>query len=506
MPFALAARTAEGLLMIAVLGGQYLAASALAYVLPGAARFWRERIHRLGGPWFASCCRRHGALLLKVGQVVGSRPDILPLAWVDACAELRDQAPARSHAQVLAVLSQAYEGRIDEHLRDIEPQPIASASFGQVHRARLPDGRMVAVKVQHGDLGPRVAIDLALLGLALRLVRLAAPSWPVGLVNEEITRTSREEQDYLHEALAADRLRGVLARSGIRVPQVHLEHTRERVLVTEFAPGETLARTDLASLPRERREALAQRIAGAWVDMLLEEGLFHADPHGGNFILDGDDLWVIDFGMTAAIGPRERHIYARFLSRLSRGDTDGMVDALVELGVLLPGADLDAIRALAREIYVSLGSLNPRSFKGSRRERELSQKATGFLRRARGLAFPRHTILLARALGLIEGVCGELDPARNILDIVRPRLVRMSSLRGRLDDWLETARTRLQRWIELPERLDQLLARPAALDTTPLLAGMALIAALLLPEGAWRLTAACAAGLALAAALLRRRG
>lgn len=80
MLFALAARTAEGLLMIAVLGGQYLAASGLAIVLPAAARFWRERIHRFGGPWFASCCRRHGALLLKVGQVVGSRPDILPLA------------------------------------------------------------------------------------------------------------------------------------------------------------------------------------------------------------------------------------------------------------------------------------------------------------------------------------------------------------------------------------------------------------------------------------------
>lgn len=504
MLLALAARAGEGLAMIAVLGGQYLAAALLGRIWPGAGRLWRDRIHHAGGPWFASYCRRHGALLLKIGQVVGSRPDILPLAWVDACAALRDQAPARPFHLVRRVLDRAYEGRIAEHLVDLEPEALASASFGQVHRARLPDGTLVAVKVQHGDLGPRVAVDLALLGLALRLVRLAAPSWPVGMVREEITRTSREEQDYLHEALAAERLRPVLARNGIEVPQVYLEHTRETVLVTAYAAGETLARTDVSRLPRARREELAQRVANAWIDMLLEEGLFHADPHGGNFILDGERLWVIDFGMTAAIGPHERVVYARFLTRLARGDTDGMVDALVDLGVFLPGADLAEIRTLARDIYEGLGSLNPRSFKGSKRERELSDKASGFLRRARGLAFPRHTILLARALGLVEGVCGELDPSRNLLDIVRPRLVRLSTLRGRVDDWLRDAGDRLRTWLDLPDRIERLMARPAGNDLTPLVAGIALVAAMLLPDVPWRLAAVAAAGLALAAALLRR--
>ena len=504
MLFALAARAGEGLAMIAVIGGQYLATAVLGKVWPGAGRLWRDRIHRVGGPWFASYCRRHGALLLKIGQVVGSRPDILPLAWVDACAALRDQAPARPFRLVRRVLDRAYEGRIAEHLVDLESEPIASASFGQVHRARLPDGTVVAVKVQHGDLGPRVAVDLALLDIALRLFRLAAPTWPLAPMREEIARTSREEQDYLHEALAAERLRPLLARHGIEVPHVYLEHTRETVLVTTFAPGTTLASTVVSELPRAQREELAQRIATAWIDMLLEEGFFHADPHGGNFIIDGERLWVIDFGMTAAIGPHERMIYARFLGRLARGDTDGMVDALVELGVLLPGADLSEIRALARDIYQSLGALNPRTFKGSRRERELSAKASSFLRRARGLAFPRHTILLARSLGLIEGVCGELDPSRNIIDLVRQRLLRFSTLRGQIDDWLSVARKRLREWLELPELIDRQLSRPVGTDFSPLLAGITLVAAMQLPDGHWRLVAVVAAGIALVCSLLRR--
>lgn len=503
---ALAARAGEGAAMLVLLGGPYLVMAGLGRLWPGGGRAGCNALHRLGGPWFAGFCRRHGALMLKVGQVVGSRPDLLPLAWVDACADLRDQAPARPWRTVRGTLARAYEGRTAEHLLEIEQRPIASASFGQVHRAKLPDGTTVAVKVQHAGLGPLVATDLLLLRAALSMLRLAVPDWPVELMLEEIQRTSREEQDYLHEAIAAGRLRPLLQRNGLTAPQVYLEHTRETVLVTAFAPGTTLAQLDLASLPRERRRELAERIAGAWIAMLLDEGFFHADPHGGNLILDGEQVWVIDFGMTASLTPLDRLRYAQFLRRLGERDVDGMVAALVQLGVLLPGADLDAIRSLAQELFDGLGQLNPRAFKGSQRERELSAKVSAFLRRARGLAFPRHTILLTRALGLLEGVCGELDPERNLIDIVRPRLRLLTTARGRLEDLLAEGRQRLTRWLELPERLERIerqLGRPAQVDLSPVIAGLALVAALLLPPGTWRLVAAIAAGLGLVLTLRR---
>lgn len=501
---ALAARAAEGLALICCIGLPCLVASVIGRFSRTLASSITRRVHAVGGPWFASFCRRQGALLLKLGQVVASRPDVLPLSWVDACSHLRDQAPARSWASVEAVLLRAYEGRIADHLVDIERTPIAAASFGQVHRAKLRDGTQVAVKVQHGDLGPKVAIDLALLRLTLALVRIASPTWPVGLIADEVARTSRQEQDYLHEATAAERLRPLLARHRIEVPKVHLEHTRDTVLVTEFAAGETLARMDASTLPKALREDLVQRLVAAWLDMLLDEGLLHADPHGGNLILDGERLWLIDFGMTTEIGPHERLQYARFLARLARDDIDGMVDELVGLGVLLPGTDLADVRALAREIYGQLGNLNPRTFKGSRREAELSAKVASFMRRGGGIAFPRHTILLSRALGLIEGVCGELVPDQPLFALAKPRLQRLVSPLGLAQDWLVDLGQRLQRFIDLPERIERVLERQRGVDLTPLVGGVVLIAAILLPDSPWRIAAAALAGVALLAAVLRR--
>ncbi len=500
----LAARAAEGLLLIGVVGLPCLVAGQVKRVHRRLGSALADRAHALGGPWFASYCRRHGALLIKLGQVVASRPDLLPLAWVDACASLRDQAPPRPWASVLGVLEQAYERRVADHLRDLDPVPLASASFGQVHRARLLDGTAVAVKVQHADLGPKVAVDLALFRLAMQLIRIGAPGWPVGLIADEVTRTSREEQDYLHEATAAERLRPLLERHRLSVPRVFLAHTRDTVLVTEFAPGTTFARSDLSKLPPALRADFATRIVDAWLAMLLDDGLVHADPHGGNLIIDGERLWLIDFGMTTEIGAFERLQYARFLTRLASDDVDGMVDALAELGVLLPDADLEDVRKLAREIYSQLGSLNPRTFKGSRREAELSRKVSAFLRRGRGIAFPRHTILLSRALGLIEGVCGELVPERNLTDLAKPRLVRLMSPLGLARDWLSDAKQRIQRILELPDRIEKAIATRPGSDSTPVLAAILLVVAVLLPDGPWRIAAACAAGVGVMLAVLRR--
>jgi len=505
MAFAVVRRGGEGLLLIATLGVTYLLAARLRRWWPRAGEAWRTSTHRWGAPWFASYCRRHGALLIKLGQAVASRPDLLPLIYVDACAPLRDQAPARPFAALRRTLDRAYEGRVADHLPWIDETPLASASFGQVHRAHLPDGTLVAIKIQHPDLGPKVAMDLSLLRLALRLFAAATPGWPTGMVYDEIARTSREEQDYLCEADAAERLRPLLAKRGLLVPQVRREHTREHVLVMEFAPGVTLASVRIADLDPGVRRDFAHRIIDAWLDMTLEAGFFHGDPHAGNFIVDGKNLWLIDFGMTASLGPHERMLYARFLVCVARSDTDGMIDVLTELGVVLPGADLGGLKMLAREVFSQLAHLNPRSFKNSRREKEISEKVANFLRRMEGLAFPRHTILLTRALGLVEGLIGELVPEESLLILARPRLTRLSSFRGRLRDLLADATDRLKRLADLPDRIERMLSAPrASLDFTPVLAALVLIAALEAPEP-WRMWAASAAALALVLSVLSRK-
>jgi ubiquinone biosynthesis protein len=505
MAFAVLRRGGEGLLLIACLGVNYLLAARLRRWWPSAGERWRSATHAWGAPWFASYCRRHGALLIKLGQAVASRPDLLPLVYVDACAALRDQAPKRPFAEVRPTLEHAYEKRIAEHLPWIDEVALASASFGQVHRARLPDGTLVAIKIQHPDLGPKVAMDLALLRLALRLFALVTPGWPTGMVYDEIARTSHEEQDYLCEADAAERLRPLLARHRVLVPQVRREHTREHVLVMEFAAGATLASIRISDLEPRLRRDFAERIIDAWLDMALEEGFFHGDPHAGNFIVDGDKLWLIDFGMTASLGASQRVLYTRFLVCVASGNTDGMIDVLTELGVVLPGADLDGLKALAREVYSQLAHLNPRAFKNSRREQDISEKVASFLRRMQGLAFPRHTILLTRALGLVEGLIGELVPEEGLLTLARPRLTRLANVRSRLRDLFNDARERLKRFYALPERIERLLSAPrSGPDFTPLLTALVLIAAMQAPEP-WRPWAVGFAGGALLLSVMKRR-
>lgn len=498
-------RGGEGLLLIVWVGWQYAGSALLGRVAPAAARTWRRRVHAQGGPWLASYARRRGALLIKLGQYVASRPDIFPPAYTEACAHLRDQAPARSLATMQATLEAAYEGRLAAHLAWIDPLPLASASFGQVHRARTAAGAAVAVKIQYPDLAPAVAMDLRLVRLALWLFARLYPGWPLHLVGEEITRTSREEQDYLHEGLAADRLRPVLAKRGLRVPRILWEHTRERVLVMEFAHGATLAGSDLAALPAAERRAIAERVVDGWLDMLLDEGLVHGDPHAGNLVRSPDGrLWVIDFGMTVEIGPGERQSYRRFLAALARDDVDAMVDALEEIGVLVPGADRAALRRLAHDIYAGLGKLSPMAFKGSQRQAELAGKVAAFIGGSGGIVFPRHTVVLSRALALVEGLCLELEPGRNLLDIARPRLARLASPWAVARDALAEAGILWRRLRQLPDRLDELLApRSTGPGLGAMLAAILLLAALQLDPGAWRLTAAIAASAALLAALRR---
>ncbi len=503
MAFSLLRRGTEGVALLTVLGLQYLIAARFDRLWSRPARAWRDQLHRWGAPWFASYCRRHGALMIKLGQAVASRPDLLPLTYVDACRGLRDQAPARPFPIIRQALSRAYEGRIAEHFSQIDEEPLAAASFGQVHRARLVDGTPVAIKVQYPDLGPRVAMDLALLRLTLRLFTLAIPNWPTYLIYEEIARTSREEQDYLCEATAAERLRPLLAKRGVAVPHVRFEHTRDTVLVMEFAAGTTLASIDLATLSRPQRRSIATRIIDAWLDMALVEGFFHGDPHGGNFIVDGDTVWLIDFGMTASLEPADRLLYAKFLRHVAAEDSDAMIEVLAELGVLLPGADLAGLKVLARELFSQLATLNPRAFKGSRREAELSAKVQDFLRRSRGIAFPRHTILLSRALGLVEGLVGELVPEDSLLNLAKPRIVALGTLRSQLRDLLGATQAKLRRWIDLPQRIEAALAPRPGPDWTPLIAGLVLVAAMQVADP-FRPWAVGGAGLALILCLLRR--
>lgn len=499
-------RIIAGLALLAWLAPQYLAIICVNKVWRAPGRAWRRWLDRHGARLFTAHARHHGALLIKLGQFVASRPDIFPLAYVDACAPLRDQAPARPYAVVRQVLDDVYEGHTSEHLARVEETALAAASFGQVHRAWLTDGTLVAVKVQYPELPRSVAADLWIVRLALRLFSLALRGWPLDQVYREIERTSREEQDYLHEGSAADRLRPGLAKFGLSVPAIKWAHTREKVLVMEFASGVTLGQFDITSITTEERRRLADSLIDGFLYMLLDEGFFHADPHAGNLLYDNGRLWLIDFGMTSTISRRDTALYRRFLDRLREHDTDGMVDVLTDLGWTLPTADRAHLKGLAREVYDSLAHLDPQSFKGSRRQAELGAKIQEFLRRMEGIVFPQHTVLLSRATSLIEGVCMQLVPGANLLDLIRPRLGRLTTLRGQVRNLTADLKDLWKAYRGLPDKVDALLAKQSApFPLMAIMGALLLIAALQLEASSARTVAVMLAAVLTVVGLLRRR-
>jgi ubiquinone biosynthesis protein len=490
-----------GLWLIALIAPAYIG-MALIEALGRAPPRARSALDRWSSARFVAYARTHGALLIKVGQFIASRPDLFPEIWLDTCSTLLDQAPPRPFAAMRPVLEAAYDGNVEARFAEIEELALAAASFGQVHRARLHDGRVVAVKIQYPGLARLVAVDVRLVRLAMRLIRVVMRGFPFRDLAGELARMSRAELDYLQEAASADRLRPCLRRHGLDAPGVLWEHTRQRVLVMEYAEGVTLARIDFSQWTPERRLALAETIVDACLSMLLDEGLYHADPHAGNFIWDGRKLWLIDFGLTASVSRTEAELYRRFLAHLQHQDVDGMLDTLMRLGFVLPELERDELRALARDLYASLRDYAPRAMRGSRRQLEIGWRIGVMLRSAHGLIFPQHTILLARATGLLEGLCAELTPERSFIGLVRPLLARRFTVWTHAQRLIDEAREMWTALRSLPERIARLRSR-ADRTAHAVVAGCVLLASLHIPEGPLKDVAMVLSGAAAVLAMVR---
>ena len=183
-----------------------------------------------------------------------------------------------------------------------------------------------------------------------------------------------------------------------------------------------------------------------------------------------------------------------------------MVDVLVELGWTLPTADRVQLKRLAREVYDSLAHLDPQTFKGSRRQVELGSKIAEFLRRMDGIIFPQHTVLLSRATSLLEGVCMELVPGINMLDLIRPRLSRLTTIHGQIKNFIEDLQSMWKAYRRLPDHVNALLAKKEpTFPLLPILSALLLIAALQLTPSTERDIAIIATAVGIIFGILKLR-
>ena len=367
---------------------------------------------------------------MKVGQVVSFiDPHGLPADELDAfqakLAELRDSGPRASFPEMKKVLEQDLGDRISNLFADFDPEAVAAASIGQVYRARLRDGRDVAVKIQYPRVAAAVRADLQNLGLLLRAAKRLAPGLDVGATASEIRERITEELDYEHEAQAqrmfARRWRG---HPFIVIPGVVSELSRERVLVSEWVDG--IRFEHVQSAPRSTRDRVGEIVFRFFFGSLYRFGQFSGDPHPGNFQLLADGrVAFLDFGMTKMVPRRAIEAELGVLRASLERDAEAVHAGLADLGFFDPGDPrFDSGRLLAhvRSLNAWYGSDEPLTLTPEYVSRILvdaGDPRSEYWDAMRHGTMPADSLFANRMQGMTLGVIGQLRATANWHRIMR---------------------------------------------------------------------------------------
>ena len=411
-------------------------------VLPrfGLARFAaRGRIRRLQklARRFHDLAADLGGLMIKVGQFLSSRLDILPPEITRELEGLQDEVAPEPFARIVEQIERELGIPLDRAFASIDETPIAAASLGQAHRARLSPGiaadegfENVVVKVLRPGIEQIVEVDLAALrrvGRWLSRVRLVNRRADAPALVEEFATTSLEEIDYGHEAINVERFAGDFADDPrVGTPDVVWERSARRVLTLSDVTAIKI--TDVAGLVAAGIDpnAVAAELARATFEQIFVAGFFHADPHPGNIFVTpsaehGFTLTFIDFGMMGEITDELRTGLQQFIFAVAARDARGWVVASQRLGVLLPSADTVELERAITALFDRFGGMGVAEL--TRIDpRELEQFALQFSELVRTLPFqlPENYLLLVRTISLISGVTSALNRDFNMWDAVDP--------------------------------------------------------------------------------------
>jgi predicted unusual protein kinase regulating ubiquinone biosynthesis (AarF/ABC1/UbiB family) len=448
--------------------------------LRGLSTRSRPRRLRAIAASFRALAVRQGGVLIKVGQFLSARLDVMPREVIAELAELQDEVGAERFEDIRRVIEEEYGEPLENRFVEFDPVPVASASIGQVHAARIcrtaPDGQpcpSVVVKVQRPRIRQIVEADLAAIRVAggwLQRMESVRRHVHLPALIDEFSRTLFEEIDYVQEGKNAERFAANFkGREEVRVPGVVWSHTTRRVLTLQDVGAIKI--TDYAAIEAAgvSRAKVAERLLDIYLKQVFEDGFFHADPHPGNlFVLPdvrapaGWRLVFVDFGMTGTLPPDTFEALREALVSIATRDAGRLVAVFRRLRILLPGADLDLVERACERVFDTVWG------KSTRDMMQMSMaEATAFADEFGDLLYqmpfqvPENLIMLGRCVSILAGIASGLDSDFNVWTRLAPyarKLVEKDGP-GRLGGILQEIAGVARILARLPRRSESFISR-----------------------------------------------
>ena len=400
--------------------GYFLRRNRLGDLVPGGTRDGTEAVVSDRGRRLREMLDELGPTFVKFGQLLSTRPDVVPPDIVAELRRLQDAVSPLPYEAIRVVLEAELGLTVEQAFLELDPVPIASASIGQVHRGVLPDGQEVAVKVQRPAAREQIEADLGLLYQAARLLRERVRALEFMDPNElvdEFAHSIRLELDYAHEARNAELFRRNFARSAdVVVPRVVRQYSSERILTLEFLHGTKVADLQLHAMRPDERRDVAYRMADTWMTMVFRHGFFHSDPHPANvFVLESGALGLVDFGQAGKLSDEDMARLTRLFVDAATENVDAIPRRLKDLGVRYPPEREEEFRAELRVLFdryygVRLSDIDPLQV-----IREVFQ-----LIYAMNLHLPSRFVMLDKAIATLASVGQEVYPDFNVFEVARP--------------------------------------------------------------------------------------
>ncbi len=382
----------------------------------------RSRLYSKQAKQFTDTAIDMGGLLIKLGQHVSARIDILPKEYTDELSKLQDSVAPVALTDILPIIEAELGSKVDELFASFDPEAIAAASLGQVHCATMDSGEKVAVKVLRPGIEQIIHIDLKSLQIAIRMLKRMTTIGnyvDTDALYQEFDDTIKDELDFEKEGKHAEMVQAnFLENMNINIPQIYWKYSSRKVLTMEFMEGVKINQLEkLDELAIDRKE-LAKNILEIYLQMIMVDGFFHADPHPGNVLVQADGkIALIDFGMVGRVTESMKKGLVSLAIAIYMKDASSAIDALNQLGFLRRNADLQVFSKNLTLLFEQV--MSEKADLSFAVVGDNSEELRDFLY-SQPFQLPANTTFLGKAVFTVIGISSALDPEIDLVQEVKP--------------------------------------------------------------------------------------